>query len=95
MLIFFSFFSFLSIFETKKSVFLLSFLIFKKVLLVPSAQWTGCIVIVIVIVIVTVVIVTVVMVTVVIVTVVIVTVMMVVSDSSDGSNCDTKLKLKL
>ena len=47
---------------------------------------------VIVIVIVMVVIVTVVIVTVVIVTVVIVTVVMVVSDISDGSNSDTKLK---
>ena len=28
--------------DEKNSVFLLSFLIIKKVLLVPSAQWTGC-----------------------------------------------------
>ena len=38
----FFFCSFLLILKKKKSVFLLSFLIFKKVLLVPSAQWTGC-----------------------------------------------------
>ena len=49
-------------------------------------------IVIVTVVIVTVVIVTVVIVTVVIVTVVVVTVVMVVSDSSDGSNSDTKLK---
>ena len=44
-LFFYSFFRFIFfgfVLRQKKSVFLLSFLVFKKVLLVPSAQWTGC-----------------------------------------------------